>query len=342
MVSIIIPIYKSEKYLRKCIDSVIHQAFRDIEILLILDGFEGNEKCKSICDEFAVQDPRVSVFQNENEGVDKARFWGLKLAKGEFITFVDSDDWLENDALSVMMSRMSEAKYDYVEIKSRRKIGPIIKSIQFPVTGKIETPLLFDKFFLSFFGVNILPVSIWGKLYRKDILDRANLKPSGYSMGEDLVFNLHLFPFLSSIYIEDYIGYNYRYGGMTSNYNKHLLLDSKRQFIEKIKMIERYDYRKAEDCVRIEMMNILKSDIVQRIEFLHLSDNEIINQINEEISLPFWDKVITISNKEYFNNSFHRALLERQAEQLYSICNSFVKKNRVKKVILNSCAKMFF
>ena len=97
-VSIIVPVYKTEKYLRECVDSLLAQAFADYEILLIDDG---SPDCSGeICDEYAAKDTRVRVFHKENGGVSSARNVGLDHARGEWIAFVDSDDWVEKDFLS--------------------------------------------------------------------------------------------------------------------------------------------------------------------------------------------------------------------------------------------------
>ena len=98
LISIIIPIYNSEKYLRKCIDSVISQTFNDWEMILIDDGSTDNSG--SICNEYA-SDSRVIIKHAQNGGVSKARNMGLRLAKGDYVTFMDSDDWLEPNAFEI-------------------------------------------------------------------------------------------------------------------------------------------------------------------------------------------------------------------------------------------------
>jgi glycosyltransferase involved in cell wall biosynthesis len=95
VISIIVPIYKTEKYLHCCIDSILAQAFTDIECILIDDG--SPDKCPAICDEYAKKDGRVVVIHQENRGVSAARNAGLEAARGEWIGFVDSDDWIEPD-----------------------------------------------------------------------------------------------------------------------------------------------------------------------------------------------------------------------------------------------------
>ena len=94
-VSIIVPVYKVEKYLRKCIDSIINQTLKDIEIILVDDGSPDN--CGKICDEYAAKDTRIKVIHKENGGLSSARNAGMEVAEGEYIGFVDSDDWIESD-----------------------------------------------------------------------------------------------------------------------------------------------------------------------------------------------------------------------------------------------------
>ena len=92
-ISVNIPVYNTEKYLHRCIDSVLAQTYQDLELLLIDDG--SKDSSGAICDEYAAQDARVKVFHKENGGVSSARNVGLDHAQGEWITFVDSDDYIE-------------------------------------------------------------------------------------------------------------------------------------------------------------------------------------------------------------------------------------------------------
>ena len=95
MVSIIVPIYKVEQYLPKCIESLIVQTYHDIEVILVDDG--SPDGCPQICEDYAKKDERIVVLHQHNQGVSAARNAGLKSAKGEFIGFVDPDDWVSPD-----------------------------------------------------------------------------------------------------------------------------------------------------------------------------------------------------------------------------------------------------
>lgn len=110
MISVIVPIYKVEPYLRQCVDSILGQTYQNIEVLLIDDG--SPDRCGEICDEYAEKDDRVRVFHTENRGLSAARNLGLREAKGEYIGFVDSDDWIELDMYEVLLRRMQETEAD--------------------------------------------------------------------------------------------------------------------------------------------------------------------------------------------------------------------------------------
>ena len=95
LISVVVPVYNVEKYIDKCINSIINQTYKNLEIILVDDGSPDN--CGNICDEYAKKDNRIIVIHKENGGVSSARNIGIKNAKGKWITFVDSDDWIEND-----------------------------------------------------------------------------------------------------------------------------------------------------------------------------------------------------------------------------------------------------
>ena len=109
-ISIIVPVYNAEEYLHRCIDSILAQTFTDFELLLINDGSKDNSGV--ICDEYAALDNRVRVFHKENGGVSSARNMGLDNAKGEWITFVDSDDWLVHNIYEKMLHKLLEENAD--------------------------------------------------------------------------------------------------------------------------------------------------------------------------------------------------------------------------------------
>ncbi len=332
MISVIVPVYNVQRYLPQCIDSIIMQDYRDIEVLLVNDA--STDDSLKICKQYAGKDNRIKIIdKKENEGVDKARFTGLDFARGEYVAFVDSDDWLEgNDTLNAMLKVAQETDVDYVQVASQRvmdKYGFIKKKRISHVLGLIESPELFNNYYLSFFGYNILCVGIWGKLYKRQIIDKALLKPSGLSMGEDLYFNMILFPYLKSIYIMDKVGYNYRFGGMTSRYNPHLLPDLKALYKVKDNLIDKYNYSKAYDFIRIELKNVFRSDICQLMIYNAGNKDFIIDKIIEELSDPVYNEIQKVKeHPNFLKEPFVIAMAQKDAFSIYDQCLEIVKKNR--------------
>lgn len=268
----------------------------------------------------------ILIDKKQNEGVEKARYDGILASKGDYICFVDSDDWLEKEALKRMYDIAFETDADYVEIGMQRVLDrhKIIKKKANPaVRGLITQPQLFDLYYISFFGVNILSVNMCGKLYKSSILKEPP-QPIGLAMGEDLYFNLEIFPRLKKIYIDNYIGYNYRFGGMTTRYNKNLFPNLKVLYGIKKEKIEKYQYYKASEYIHIELKNVLISDIKQRILFKYGSQEDIINQINQELMDSVWNDIQQIKDSNI--SSIVQAIINKDANTIYEICKRNTKK----------------
>ena len=112
MISIVVPVYKSERTLHRCVDSILRQTYRDIEVLLVVDG--SPDRSSEICEEYAAQDRRVRVLYRHNEGVSQARNRGIENASGEYLLFVDSDDYIEANACARMLKLREESDADLV------------------------------------------------------------------------------------------------------------------------------------------------------------------------------------------------------------------------------------
>ncbi|MDE6526825.1 MAG: glycosyltransferase, partial [Muribaculaceae bacterium] len=110
--SVIVPVYKVEDFLPKCIDSILNQTYRNIEVILVDDGSPDN--CPAICDKYARKDHRINVIHKTNGGLCSARNAGLDAASGDYVTFVDSDDWIEHDAYKPLISYCIENQLDII------------------------------------------------------------------------------------------------------------------------------------------------------------------------------------------------------------------------------------
>lgn len=332
MISVLLAVYNTSAFLPQCLRSILNQSYKEIEVIVVNDGSTDNSL--SVARDFEKKDKRVKVINLlVNVGVDKARFRALEEAKGEYILFVDSDDWLNgNDTLQAMLDKIETTGADYVEVMSQRVMdswGVFKLKSSCTVSGLISQPELYRDYFLSFFGKNLLPVNIWGKLYRRSTLDKANLTPSGLAMGEDLYFNMMLFPYLNSVFIMDKVGYNYRFGGITTRYNPTLLDDLKRLFAIKDQLSQKLHYDVAFDYLRIELKNVLRSDICQRIIFNFGDKEDILLKIKEELRDPLYLEVQKVKSTEAFlDEPFVKAMAQKDAVALYNLCEALVRQQR--------------
>ncbi len=330
MVSVIVPVYNAGKKIRDCIKSILRQTYRDLELIIIDDC--STDSTPQIISKFS--DPRIRCLKNEqNQGVEISRLRGLKAARGEYIMFVDADDWLlHRDVISHMVSKIQETGADYVEVGCQRHFNRFLhrKAIQ-GITGLIEQPQLFDEYYISYFGYNKISINIWGKLYRRDSL--TPVEPLGLKMGEDLYFNLINFPRFKKICILSETGYAYRIGGVTSHYNPHLYPDLEKLFLKKIELIAQYDYQKADFFAWSEIKNVFRSEIVQLISFgvsqrnkfndleaknkEQITKQQIINRITELCSRPYW-----VEYRAHVPEPDHFAqlILTKDSEAIYLYC----------------------
>lgn len=112
-VSVVVPIYRVEKYLNRCIDSILNQTYRNIEIILVNDG--SPDRCGSIAEEYAANDSRIKVIHKENGGLSDARNAGMEKVTSKYMIFVDSDDWLAANAIDILLSTSKKYKADVVQ-----------------------------------------------------------------------------------------------------------------------------------------------------------------------------------------------------------------------------------
>lgn len=210
MVSVIIPIYKAEKSIRRCIDSVLAQTYKDWELILVDDGSPDNSGV--VCDEYAHNDSRIRVFHKSNGGVSSARNRGLDEARGERICFVDADDCLKPDFLSKMVVNA----HDSVVCGFRSLQGLQITPEDVDVTGA-EMGAYIPKFFNS----HSAPAP-WAKLFRKDIIDKYHIRfNQKLKLTEDTIFNFEYLSHCASLrQIPDQL---YIYDGVWGGAGKYIL-----------------------------------------------------------------------------------------------------------------------
>lgn len=162
LISIIVPVYKVEKYLPTCIESVQKQSYFNWELILVDDG--SPDVCPQICEEYANHDDRIKVIHKENGRVAKARNAALRVAKGEYITFLDGDDYLHKDYLKIMLGIITSKQVDIVQCSFVRG-----EATEFPEVKITEKIMMYDNH--SIFLNQVAKIVVWGKLYKRYIFD---------------------------------------------------------------------------------------------------------------------------------------------------------------------------
>ena len=197
-VSIIVPVYNVEKYLSRCMDSLLNQTLKDIEIILVDDGSPDN--CPAICDEYAKQDHRVKVVHKKNGGLGYARNSGMEMASGEFLAFVDSDDFVDVTMYEKLLKCVEENKLDtcYCRMQKYYPSGKIIPMEELAENKIFEGRSEVDTFLLKMFGgeeyegKNLHAISVCKALYSTALIRKHNIKflSEREMAAEDLFFNI--------------------------------------------------------------------------------------------------------------------------------------------------------
>lgn len=170
LISVIVPVYKVQPYLRKCVNSILNQTYPNLEIILVDDGSPDN--CGAICDEYAEKDARIKVIHKENGGLSSARNAGLDIASGEYITFVDSDDWIDPKMYEDMLASAECENSDIVVcgIKYCDENNNIVCDWQkISQDQTLSRDELLQNFFPSHF--NNIRSAAWNKIYKREIFD---------------------------------------------------------------------------------------------------------------------------------------------------------------------------
>lgn len=192
-VSIIVPIYNAEKYIERCVDSIVSQEYRDIEIILADDG--SSDASGSLCDEFAERDSRITVIHKENTGVSDTRNVAIEAACGEYLQFVDSDDWLAPNATEILVRTAKNNNCDLVIADFYRVVGERVSQKGDIDTDELMTREEFAEYMMQnpadfYYGV------LWNKLYKREIVKKHNLcMDRNISWCEDFMFNLEYIRF---------------------------------------------------------------------------------------------------------------------------------------------------
>jgi len=211
LVSIIVPVYKVEEYIDKCIKSILTQSLVDIEIIMVDDGSPDN--CGDIADSYAKEDSRVKVVHKKNGGLSSARNAGIDVATGEYIGFVDSDDWIEPNMMETMYNAAKQEEADLVICNYRRIYDDRVEDNYLKLQDEtIELNKIgINEYFSEYFFPYIHGHEAWNKIYKREIIENNKLKfeKNIDVFSEDMLFNLDVLCHVDKICSVNLTLYNY-------------------------------------------------------------------------------------------------------------------------------------
>lgn len=229
-VSVIVPVYNTEKYLERCIDSIISQSFKDFELIIINDG--SKDKSLSIMKEHARKDKRIRVFDQNNKGPAITRNFGINQAKAKYVMFIDSDDYIDDNYIQ-----------DYYNVISKEDLDIVIGGYKRVVEKKVTFTLQLKQ---GEFSKYIITGPVC-RIIRKQFLTNNKIEFLDTNSSEDVYFNLMIYNKTKKIKIIDNIGYNYFY-------NKNSLSNTAHKgFKKEIKIIELLNLINVEESYNLEL-----------------------------------------------------------------------------------------
>ena len=313
LVSIIVPIYNAEKYLKKCLDSLTKQTKKELEFILVNDG--STDKTEEIIKEY--QDKRIKYFKNKNQGIGKTRNFGISKSSGKYLMFIDSDDYLEKDACEILYKKISKegadlAICDFYKVYENGKTEEIHLP-KFSSTTLKKTPSL----------INDINLSPWNKIYKRELITKNNLKFIENLKYEDAPFVINAMDKAKKIVkVDECLNYYVIHGNSETTVRDKKCFD-----ILKIVAIIRENLKEKkylkEEIDKLTVRILTNYTIQQR------------NQKDKKIGLEFVDEAFKYLKKEvpdYKKNKYYkkRGLLKRTIEKNKTLTKLYLKLHKNK------------
>ena len=332
-ISIIVTIYNTpEKYLRKCIESIINQTLKEIEIILVNDG--SSENIKNICKEYQKKDNRIKLINQKNMGESVARNVGIKNSTSRNITFVDSDDWIEPNMCLELIKYINsiEQNYDiiifncYVDYNKKHIKNNFYPKVDLLSKEDIEEIQLqnIEKGITKYYPPETNISVPWSKVYNKDFIRKNNLKfvPNIIRMP-DAIFNMEAFENADKIYVLQEYLYHYQKNDFSicQRYSK----DTIKYYETYIKFVKDYikKYNKNERFIDTLNLKIITSiDVYMYNYFFHKNNPKKLEEVKKEF-------------KELLNGEIYKSAIKDVKIQYLSLYQRLVLNNAKKKRILN-------
>lgn len=277
-VSIIVPVYNVEKYVERCLESLINQTYKNIEIIIVVDGATDNSL--EICRKYEKRDYRIQIITKQNEGLGFARNTGLEYVTGKYVLFVDSDDYVESNLVEEVCKIAEKGNYDFIRFhnyredlitgnKSVRKTplsegdydkNKINSEILFPIIGVLPRQT----------GDHFVGMSVWRNLYKIDIIKKRKLKfvSEREFISEDVIFNLHYFYYSNRAYVKNIPYYHYIVNddSLTAKYNPDRFIKEVAMYKEVLSIVDNFSL-KFEGILRAQRTFLDRTRMCIKLEF---------------------------------------------------------------------------
>ena len=331
LISLIIPVYNSGKKINRLLKSLLKQTYTNIEIIIV-DDKSPDPKTIELEKSWSKKDSRIKLFTEEkNTRGRRPRIDGILFSKGEYICFADQDDWFPHNAIEKLYEACLHNQADMVIGSTSKALN--VGSIYWEASHRkaitktdkvIQHEELMSDYFISYFGVNILPVSVWGKIYERhllvNIIDELIEKSDIQTGAADLVMSLLIHPHINRLVLIDDIVYCYNIGlpGASPKYLKRWLKNATNLFRLKWAMLEKYSYTKGERTLAIEMVNYIKTYVSNCTIFDKANRDFHIKELQDTLNNPIWKHVEVLKGTDYREQQIVQDIIIQNSENVYN------------------------
>ena len=357
-ISVIIPVYNVEKYLRSCLDSLLNQTFKDLEFICIDDGSTDNSA--HILYEYAQKDPRFTIMQQKNQGQGVARNNGIQVAKGKYIAFVDPDDWVESNMFEILVKKIRESNAEIIQFNYKEHNEYTKNSKNYNIIKSLSSVMTYDENGNAYYTwqdiknkILYFELHAWTRIYSKEFINKYKIKFTNTKILEDHLFINKAILNSKRIYLLDYYPYHYR---RRKNSTVNIISDINLQIFENFADIKNYLikqnlYNELEECFkeyvtllitrhyhnipilkrakyRKESLKYISQEAYKNILKIATNNNSYLENIFSIKNKKKWGenfKIITIFWREY-GIKFNKNEKLKPIEYLFSIRNNKDRK----------------
>lgn len=315
LISIVIPVYNVEKYLSRCIESILNQTYENWEAIFVND--ESKDNSLEVLKEYQKKDDRIKIADKKNEGSGIARNTGIEKSEGEYLAFLDSDDWYEKNFLEKLYNNLKENNSDVSMCNPRMTYDDIQKNKNINVYNfnSIELSKTPEKIL----GILAMPV-IWNKLYKKEIIVKNKIKFPSYSFSEDVEFLYKVFLYVNKVSkVEEYL---YNYYQRDNSETKKIKEESIKQVYKVMGNIENY--------VKNNFIGKLEIFYQYKIQFIYSVSQILLSRTTDDKKMK---KLINQNNNLVIKNVKIKNIIKNKKILIYYVTIKLNKILEISKLI---------